>query len=303
MCLQAEVSADSPALPQLQELLPALLQVLRRGRDNAATYAALEACALLGGPQALASSLEPLLGSLQRSIAGLQAAPLTKEAVKEADAACALAAVLLHALGEGAAPLLRAAAAAAAAPQLERAAGVAEGLFEVLARVLLAQPGALASLLPADAQPRFLDAWLAVAQTRYLEEVLGVPSMAAMGRLRRRMAAAALMLLARASPALADDPQRLGRAFALAARACLEAGAFQEDGEDLQRSLAEGQQGLVARRLALSASHPVWGIDLRAALREAFHAAAAAHGEAKLVEAAGWGEGALEGELRRLVQG
>ena len=58
---------------------------------------------------------------------------------------------------------------------------------------------------------------------RYIEEVLGVPAMAAMGRLRRRTAAAVLLGLvcARASPAL-SDLRRLGKALAVATRACLE---------------------------------------------------------------------------------
>ena len=50
-----------------------------------------------------------------------------------------------------------------------------------------------------------------------------MPAMAAMGRLRRRTAANVLLGLihARASPAL-SDVRRLGKALAVAVRACLE---------------------------------------------------------------------------------
>lgn len=47
---------------------------------------------------------------------------------------------------------------------------IAEGLLEVLARLLLARPAALPPLLPPadpDAAGRFFDAWLAVALTRW----------------------------------------------------------------------------------------------------------------------------------------
>ena len=66
---------------------------------------------------------------------------------------------------------MAAAAALCAVPggkALQRLVSVAEGLLEVLARPLLAQPVALPTLLPADAEAhaRFLDSWLAVALTR-----------------------------------------------------------------------------------------------------------------------------------------
>lgn len=64
---------------------------------------------------------------------------------------------------------------------------------------------------------------------RYLEEILGVPAMAAMGRLRRRSSAAAFcaFVCARVSPALNDNPGRPARVFALALRSIDEADAFQ----------------------------------------------------------------------------
>ena len=64
---------------------------------------------------------------------------------------------------------------------------------------------------------------------RYLEEILGVPAMAAMGRLRRRSSAAVFcaFVCARISPALTDDPGRLARVFALALRSIDEAHLFQ----------------------------------------------------------------------------
>jgi hypothetical protein len=53
------------------------------------------------------------------------------------------------------------------APQ--RLVTVAEGLLEVLARVLLAAPAALPSLLQADADvhARFFDTWLSMASARW----------------------------------------------------------------------------------------------------------------------------------------
>ncbi len=52
------------------------------------------------------------------------------------------------------------------APQ--RLVTVAEGLLEVLSRVLLARPEMLASLLPADAEThaRFFDTWIGTASAR-----------------------------------------------------------------------------------------------------------------------------------------
>ena len=58
----------------LQDLLPALAMVLHRGRDNPSVFAALEACALLGGLQVLLPFQEAVLGGLLRSIAALEAA-------------------------------------------------------------------------------------------------------------------------------------------------------------------------------------------------------------------------------------
>ena len=66
-------------------------------------------------------------------------------------------------------------AAAVALPALvqdgapQQLATLIEGLLEVLARVLISRPGALQTLLPADAavHARFMDAWLANASARY----------------------------------------------------------------------------------------------------------------------------------------
>ena len=90
---------------------------------------------------------------------------------------------------------------------------VCEAAAGVVARVLFASPGELRALVsPAPSGPtpppptlsadaavgRLLDAWLRVAGSRQLEEVLGVPAARAAGRARRAAAAAALCRVATA---------------------------------------------------------------------------------------------------------
>ena len=69
-------------------------------------------------------------------------------------------------------------------------------LLQVLGRLLLMAPGLYGALLEGLPQPassaRFLDRWLHIASTRFLEEVIGVKTMAMLGRYRRRIATAAL---------------------------------------------------------------------------------------------------------------
>ena len=107
---------------------------------------------------------------------------------------------------------------------------VLEGFLEVLARLLLKQPHAFAGLLgdSAEVQSRFLDMWLSIAATRYLEELLGSPAIRSVARLRRHLAAVSLsaLIVAGASPAL-HEPRRIARALAVGVRALNERGAFQ----------------------------------------------------------------------------
>ena len=59
---------------------------------------------------------------------------------------------------------------------------------QVLGRLLLVSPGLYGALLegqPEGASGRFLDRWLQIASTRYLEEIIGVKTMAMLGRYRR----------------------------------------------------------------------------------------------------------------------
>ena len=61
-------------------------------------------------------------------------------------------------------------------------------LSQVLGRLLLVSPGLYGALLegqPEGASGRFLDRWLQIASTRYLEEIIGVKTMAMLGRYRR----------------------------------------------------------------------------------------------------------------------
>ena len=58
--------------------------ILHRGRDNPSVFAALEACALLGGLQVLLPFQEAVLGGLLRSIAALEAAIASTTAAEPA---------------------------------------------------------------------------------------------------------------------------------------------------------------------------------------------------------------------------
>ncbi|EIE26982.1 ARM repeat-containing protein [Coccomyxa subellipsoidea C-169] len=338
--LTATLGSVAELPPPLLALLPALFAVLQRGRDNAAVYSALESFALLGGAQLFLPYERTLFACLHRSMAALEAelaaaseppqppkpgqrgGLLSREAMGEALAGSSLITVLVQLLGDAALqplePSLRAMAAAVCAPIMaaedvpQPLVTIAEGLLEVLGRVLLPRPAALPPLLPGndpEAAGRFFDAWLSAALTRYLEEILGVPAMAAMGRLRRRSAAAAFcaFVCAGVSPALSDDPGRLARVFALSLRSIEEENLFQEDREDIRRSIAEMQasrserDALLLRRAVLAEASPVLTIDLPAALRAAFAAAAQRQPEAKLVEAVGWIDGSLEASLRMVI--
>ncbi|BDA43024.1 Importin-11 [Coccomyxa sp. Obi] len=338
--LSAVLGCTAELPPQLLALLPALFGILQRSRDNAAVFSALEPFVLLGGAQLLAPFERVLFGGLHRSMAALateltaaseppqspkpgqKGGLLSREALSEALASSSLITVLVQTMGDAALqplePTLRAMAAAVCAPVMaaedtpQALVTVAEGLLEVLGRVLLARPHALPPLLPADdpdAPARFFDTWLSAAGTRYLEEILGVPAMAAMGRLRRRSSAAAIcaVVCARVSPALNDDPGRLARVFALALRSIDEADLFQEDREDIRKSIAEMQaapnerEALLLRRAVLAEASPVLALDLPAALRAAFATAAQRHSEAKLIEAVGWIDGSLEAALRAVI--
>ena len=139
---------------------------------------------------------------------------------------------------------------------------VCEAAAGVVARVLFASPGELRALVspapsgpaaPADpaadaAVGRLLDAWLRVAGSRQLEEVLGVPAARAAGRARRAAAAAALCRVATApagplSPppvaALASSIARSARLLALASVAAEEAAAMAADNAELEAAVAE----------------------------------------------------------------
>jgi hypothetical protein len=145
---------------------------------------------------------------------------------------------------------------------------------------------------------RFMDRWLAVAGARYMEEALGMKTLAMLGRFRRRIAALALCALLRAGaapPALAA-PDLASRAAGLLARAAAEEGDFRADvdeldGMDFKADLAE--DSVLARRLQLAQSDVVRGLSAAPLCRDGAAAlAAAVGGEAALLAAVGAAGGA-----------
>ena len=137
---------------------------------------------------------------------------------------------------------------------------VCEAAAGVVARVLFASPGELRSLAspsvsssnasaatadPTDAAVgRLLDAWLRVAGSRQLEEVLGMPAARAAGRARRAAAAAALCRVVTSTtptppPALSTSIARSARLLALASIAAEESPAMASDNAELEAAVAE----------------------------------------------------------------
>jgi len=138
-----------------------------------------------------------------------------------------------------------------------------------------------------------MDRWLAVAGARYMEEALGMKTLAMLGRFRRRIAALALCALLRAGaapPALAT-PDLAARAAALLARAAEEEDDFRADvseldGMDFKADLLE--DSVLARRLHLAQSDVVRGLSAPPLCRDGAAAlAAAVGGEASLLAAVG----------------
>jgi hypothetical protein len=55
----------------MQALLPAVVRVLQRGKDNSAVFGVLEAFSLLGGAQQLLPFQQPIVAALQRTMTSL----------------------------------------------------------------------------------------------------------------------------------------------------------------------------------------------------------------------------------------
>lgn len=142
---------------------------------------------------------------------------------------------------------------------------ILEGYVEVLGRLLLIGPGLYSALLenlPQGSSQRFIDRWLHVSSTRFLEEIVGVKSMAMLGRYRRRIATAALCSLISADtcPDLYLDPKILTRAIGLALQAVLDNGEYATDNAELddldfKRDLSE--DFVMVKRIAVTRADPI----------------------------------------------
>lgn len=149
-----------------------------------------------------------------------------------------------------------------------------EGLVEVLARLFMNQPHAFTQLLDNDsaAMLQYIDRWLVIAGTHFLEEAIGVKTMAMLGRFRRRIAACALCALVSAEVALpaitASD--KVARMAHLCARSAAEDREFRADAQELDTMDFKtdlGEDYVLAKRLEISASDPIRSVDAPALYR------------------------------------
>ncbi|GAX82609.1 hypothetical protein CEUSTIGMA_g10035.t1 [Chlamydomonas eustigma] len=204
---------------------------------------------------------------------------LSPETAAEAMAAAALADVMLQLFPQDTPALLsstfRSMASLVAHPSLPlqgvnvKALNVMEGFLEVLGRLLLTGPGLYAALLeglPEGASARFLDRWLQIASARFLEEVMGVRTMAMLGRYRRRIAIASMSSLV-AADTCPDiyEPLKLVRVVSLALQAVLDNNEFRTDQTELdsldfKNDLAEDY--VMARRLSITRNDPIRNMNI-----------------------------------------
>jgi len=318
------ISSMPEVTPQLLELLPNLSAILRRGKDNAAVFPILESYLLLGAAAALTPLSAMIQESLQRTIGTVTQAVLVSlstpappagagvaapapsrafppEAAQEAMAASALADVMLQLFPQDVPTLLlstfKAMAALLAHPAVPaqgvavKVVNVMEGFLEVLGRLVLVNPASLSGLVEHDAEAmaRFLDKWLVVASARFLEEIIGVKTMAMLGRFRRRLATTSLcaVIMADACPAV-YDPKKLTRICALAVQAVVDDAEFHADQADLdvldfKNDLSE--DFVLAKRLQVTRADIIRTVNLPETVRTAVHKLSShVGGEAALVE-------------------
>ncbi|KAG1678184.1 hypothetical protein FOA52_016121 [Chlamydomonas sp. UWO 241] len=228
-----------------------------------------------GGPV----KAKPGPGGVPVAPGGGAARALSAEMANEAMAAAALADVMLQLFPADAPALLastfRAMAALVAHPDVPlqgvnvKVLNVMEGFLEVLGRLLLASPGlypALLEGLPESASARFLDRWLNIASTRFLEEVIGVKTMAMLGRFRRRIATAALGSVITAGTCNdVYEPLKLVRVVSLSLQALLDDPDFYSDLNDLDEldfksDLCEDY--VMVRRLSITRADPIRSMRL-----------------------------------------
>ncbi|KAK9829330.1 hypothetical protein WJX72_005222 [[Myrmecia] bisecta] len=344
---QAVLAGCTAVVHPLKDLFPNLLQVVQRGRDNAAAFSTLEKYLLLGGMPMLQEHGPAVAAALQKSVRAVcsaiavPAAPangsvpssptpadkgkgggqaLSPELAQEAFSAASLVTVMLQISPEDAPallePVLRSMADVVSSQALasqalgSRLLSLCEAFLEVLARLIFNSPAVFPHLWAEEpaAEGRFLDQWLAIASTRYVEEVLGVPAMAAMGRLRRHQAAVGIctLICANCSAAMRDT-KRLAKAVGLALRAMSEAQSFQEDQAAISAMMGQAEPGfpqdqIVMRRLALAHADPMRTLDMRDVVKAAAGSAVSAASESALLEAVGWIDSGLEEALKLVLQ-
>lgn len=227
---------------------------------------------------------------------------LSPELANEAMAAAALADVMLQLFPQDTPALLastfRSMSALIAHPSVAlpglnvKVLNVMEGFLEVLGRLLLMSPGLFGALLegqPPGASARFLDRWLHIASTRFLEEVIGVKTMAMLGRYRRRIATAALGSIV-AADTCPDvyEPMKLVRVVSLALQALMDNQEFHADQADLdaldfKSDLSE--DFVMVRRLAITRADTIRNMNLPEKVRALLlHFASKVGGEAALTQ-------------------
>lgn len=297
----------------LQELLPNLIRILSRGRDNSTVLAILEAYLLLGGPSTLEPHLEALAAAAHKIVspvaATLSEGPSTPGLAISAEPAADLQSVagllaVMQQLGMDQAlaamePTVKGMMQIIASHTFgmvgasERVTGVADAFLEALAPILLQRPNALGALLPSEeAQASFVSHWLALASTRYLEELFGVQAIASLARYRRHVSAAAMCALIASgacSPIL--ELGRGARVLALGLRAVEDSSLFQADHAALQQALSKmdassaAHNSVEARRAALQLADPARAVDAMAALKAAVGVLVARHGQEAVLAA------------------
>jgi hypothetical protein len=293
--LQAAPSLSSP----LKDLVPLrLMPLIHRGKDGALCLRIAEAYALLGGvevvspllpllSEAIASSLRDAMGSMapkQGSQPGtIVLGSLSPDMASDASAAASLLSVLhrvYDTLPQELEQPYRAAVAlvggdygAGVLRLPARSTAVIESCLDAVYHLLWRSPGSLQMVTDGDraVQDRLLDRWLALGSIRDVGELF-IPSLGAMGRTRRHIAAIALcaLFVADASPGL-HEVERAAQAVVVGLKAAREQMALEADHQRLaeaQIDTAHADQ-LLLRRLELARGDPMRVMDAKDAARAA----------------------------------
>jgi len=333
------LGAAPSVIPLMDLIQGALVNTVK-----AAETATIQSLTPATGPGAPGQGGMPAGGMASAAAAAAQRV-LSPETAAEAMAASALADVMLqlspHEVPSLLAPTFRAMAAFVAHPALPaqglniKVVNVLEGFLEVLGRVFMVSPAAFAALIPAHddqhqqqqqhhqgqggqqggaaagPQSRFIDKWLTVASARFLEEVIGVKTMAMLGRYRRRIATASLCALVAAGatpPALLDTPAHTARACTLAVQAVCDDPDFHTDQADLDAldfKADLGEDSVLARRLQVTRADPVRSLNVVDAVTKLLGGLAQALGsaEALLSVCSTFGSARLAARVQAVLSG